>query len=130
MAFNMTLLIPVLFSVGYWAIGYLSTVIGQSGEPFDIRKTLRTLAAGIIVGILQGLAGISIAPADITTWTAFIGLVVVVVNKMLNLYSSPAPAAAVPAAAAAARRPVAVAFARAPRSRGAIRRSRRRDRTC
>jgi hypothetical protein len=100
MAYDMTFFLPILFGIGYWAIGYLETVIGKTGEPFDLQKTIRTLAAGVAVGVLQGIAGVAIDPAAITTWAGFDALLVIGLNKILNAYSNPPmtpPAVSTPA---------------------------------
>lgn len=103
-------ILPVLFGVGYWAIGFIESKLQPTAEPFDLKRTIRTLGSGLVIGFVQGIAGAAIDPSLVTTWPELGGLIVIAFNKVMNLYSAPAAAAAppatkTPAAAVAAEQP-------------------------
>src|SRR5271157_1404993 len=77
-------MLPILLSVGYWAIGVLESKLQNTGEPFNLRQTVETVGAGVVIGCLQGIAGLPVDPASIGTWTAFDGLAVIAITKFLN----------------------------------------------
>jgi len=83
-----SVILPALFAVGYWGIGFLESQLGSTTEPFDFKKTARTLASGLVVGFVQAFAGLQVDPASVTTFAAFDGILVLALNKFLNLYSS------------------------------------------
>lgn len=89
----MTVLIPTLLAIGYWAIGVIQSRRSDPKEPFSVEKTITTVGTGIVVGLLQGLAGMAVDPATITTWSAFDSLVIVAASKIIGPKTSTVPPA-------------------------------------
>ena len=92
-----SVILPALFAAGYWGIGYLESQLGSAAEPFDFKRTVRTLVSGLVIGFIQAFAGLQVDPASVTTLAAFDGVLVIALNKIFNLYSSSSGSAAVAA---------------------------------
>jgi len=91
--------VPVAIAVLYWAIGAAENAVSSTKTPFSLQATVQTIGSGIVIGFLQGMAGLTVDPSSITLITAIDTAGPIVLSKFLGSVTGTSTAIAAPAAA-------------------------------
>ena len=97
----------------YWAIGAVENRLQTTSAPFNLQATVQTIGSGVLIGFLQGMAGMTIDPSSITLMTAIDTAGPIVLSKLLGSLTGTSSSIATAAPATAAGSSGSAAAARA-----------------